>query len=109
MCLHAAAHAAPKRLYCPTNAGFAELSAAFASGCSTADDVCKSAADKACGACVARNSPGSARNSIWLVTEQRSDFNEILAGKRPKSPQKGTTIQTKTESEPCSEDVQVLL
>jgi hypothetical protein len=52
-----------------TSTGFAGLSAAFATGCSTADDVCRRAADKACGAWVARNRPGRARSSIWLVTE----------------------------------------
>lgn len=55
----------------PTSAGLAALSAALATGCSVADEVCRSAADNACGAWVARSNPGSARSSICLVPEER--------------------------------------
>lgn len=50
---------------CLTNAGFAELSAALATGCSAAAVVCRRAAESACGACEARNRPGSARRSMY--------------------------------------------
>jgi hypothetical protein len=55
----------------PTSAGLAELSAALATGCSVAEEVCRSAAENACGAWVARSNPGSARSSIWLMPEER--------------------------------------